>query len=329
MEATTPLTYIDAVRRGLTQRELSGDEFDHPAQGLYAPIGLTNDLDERCAALLLVLPADAMFTHVTAARLRGWWVPDQLGDSPIIACTDEGKPHHNRRGVYVRRCRTPAEQRSSLRGLPVAKAERVLSELAEDLSLLDLVCVVDSALRARSCTRASIQAVAAARLRGGRRLSAAAALADGLSESRWETVLRLLHVWSRLPVVPQHTVRDSNGGFLAVADLRILGTNRLPEYDGADHREAQQHVKDLAREKVLARDGWERYGDAAVEICHRPDRIVEDGYAALGRTPPATATDRWVKEFRLSSLSASGRARLAGRMQRFERDRSPRRRPAT
>lgn len=122
---------------------------------------------------------------------------------------------------------------------------------------------------------------------------------------------------------------DSAGEFVAVADLLVVGTRHLAEDDGADHRGAHQHAKDLARDKEIARLGWDRFGYTAVEILRDPHRFVQDAQTALGLQ--STASDvhqrlgRWRHEVELSSLSAAGRRRLAHRMRRFQRSESPRR----
>jgi len=46
------------------------------------------------------------------------------------------------------------------------------------------------------------------------------------------------HQAAEIPVTPQQEIFDERGRFIARADLRIDGTRRIYEYDGARHREA-------------------------------------------------------------------------------------------
>ena len=86
-------------------------------------------------------------------------------------------------------------------------------------------------------------------------LRRALALADGRSESPWESVLRLLHVSCGVPVVPQHEVYD-DGVLVARGDLWIRGSRMLHEYDSGSHLERQRQRADLRRGRRLANIGW-------------------------------------------------------------------------
>lgn len=282
-----------------------------------------------CRAIQLALSDIAVFTHVTAAELRGWWLPDSMRQWPVIACTTRDAPHHNRRGVYIRRCALPAEHRDHLDGIRIASPEWTIIELAEDLSLLDLVVVIDSALHLGDCTIDSLSRAVVPRRRGASRLRRAIALADPRSASPWETVLRLVHVLSGITdVEPQAPITDRTGQIVARADLRLGRSRRIAEYDGGVHRGQGQHQDDLRREKRLLRLGMERYGYTAIEIHRQPHQIVRDAEDALGLEHDPRRVDGWLSVYASSSLTTRGRAALRGRMRRFERNTSPRARSA-
>lgn len=293
------------------------------------PAGDADDLPRRCKAIQLMLDDDAVFTHVTSAQLRGWWLPDVLRDLPVIACTHAAAPHHDRRGVYVRRCALPDAHRRELDGVRIASPEWTIVELAEDLSLIDLVVLIDSALRLADCTIESLARAVVPGRRGAKRLRRALVLADSRSESPWETVLRLVHTLSGITEVePQALITDETGAVVARADLRLGRSRRLPEYDGDVHRDRDQHRRDLARDKTVARVGFERYGYTAVEIHRRADRIVRDAEEALELEHDPQRVNGWLKEYRRSSLTTRGQSALRGRMRRFVRAMPPRRRSA-
>lgn len=302
--------------------------FAHPVNGVAQPAATQHDLAATCRAIALVLPPDAVFTHVTSAQLRGWWMP-LLDAWPIVACSEAGATHVDRRGVYVRRCAIPPGHRQSLDGVRVASAEWTIVELAEHLALLDLVAVIDSALHLGHTTVDRVRVTMRPGRRGVRVLRRALGLVDGRSESWWESMLRLVHVLSGFEVEPQQVVRNAAGVEVARVDLRLIGSTRVPEYDGSDHRDRLQHERDLRRDKALARAGLERYGYIGTEIVHAPEQIVRDAERALGLPAWSGRADRWRAEARLASISRVGQRALRERLDRFGRETSRRsRRPS-
>jgi hypothetical protein len=193
---------------------------------------------------------------VTSARLRDWWLPNQLGDHVLLATT-RSDVHVQRAGLYVRRSRYAEVE--PVNGLPIMTVAQTLVELARDLTLLDLVPMVDCALAA-GASPDEILAAARPRAQGAITLRRAVGLADPRSESWWESVLRLLHVVAGLgPVECQVDVIGRNG-VVGRADLHLVGTDRYPECDGGEHRTRARHLSDLRRDKAMHRLGAERYG---------------------------------------------------------------------
>jgi very-short-patch-repair endonuclease len=318
-----PISHRDPESRGFSRGVLRGADWAHPVDGVSIPAVLSNDLEARCRAVNLVLADGAVFTHLTSAQLREWWLPP-LAPIPLIACTDGEAPHHDRRGVYVRRCAIPSDHRTFRSGIPVASAAWTLIELAEHLTLVDLVVAIDCGLHLEHTTVDAIRTTMRPGRRGVRVLRRALELVDGRSESRWETILRLLHVLSGVDVEPQWIVRNQFDVIVARADLWIVDTSRLQEYDGGDHRVREQHQDDLRREKTLARLGYERYGYTAVELLRDPEQVIADADAALGRPADPSRVGIWKREAALSSLSSHGLAALGQRLRRFVRETTPR-----
>lgn len=191
-----------------------------------------------------------------------------------------------------------------------------LVELARDLTLVDLVPIVDCALRS-GVTAEQIQAAVTRRCRGAATLRRALALADDRSESWWESILRLQHVLTGLgPVECQPDIR-ADGRFVARADLHLVGTNRYPECDGGEHRSRDRHAQDLRRDKAMARLGLERYGYTTAELAWRPDIVIRDAEDARRLPHDDRRVQIWWRAARLSTLTGSGRARLAGRLERY------------
>ena len=243
----------------------------------------------RLRAWRMVLPPGAVFTHLTAARLRGWWLP--AGPMPVQVAVGERDPHPQRSGLAVVRLveRPRAEE---LSGLPVATAAETVLAAARDLEVLDLVPLADSALHLGDCTTEELAAVARQRRRGAPRLRQVLPLLDGRSESAWESVLRLLHHAAEVDVEPQHRIEDHAGRFVARADLWVVGTRRLHEYDGEVHRDRDTHRADLARERRLVENAWQRLGWTAAEVL-QGGPVIASADALLGRPWRSSRLARW------------------------------------
>ena len=67
-------------------------------------------LADQLRAWSLVLPARAAFTHLTAAEVRGWWLPQPI-PHPVFAALRQGDPCPHRAGLLVSRhpSRVPSE----------------------------------------------------------------------------------------------------------------------------------------------------------------------------------------------------------------------------
>lgn len=219
-------------------------------------------------------------------------------------------------------------RRQARDGLRLASPERTIFELAEDLSLLDLVVVIDAALHFKDTTVSSLFRAVVPGRRGARTLRRALTLADDRSESPWETVLRLVHEFGGIDVTPQYVVTDANGGPVARGDLRVGNARRLHEYDGAVHREGGQHGADLGRDKALARVDWERYGCTAKEIRVNAGQILRDAEDALDLPHDPGRVGAWLAEYERSSLAPVGWHALARRLRRFDRTEAPRHSPS-
>jgi hypothetical protein len=79
--------------------------------------------------------------------------------------------------------------------------------------------------------------------------------------------MRVLHQAAEIPVTPQQEIFDERDRFIARADLRLDGTRRIHEYDGAGHRDPDVHEHDLERDRALLADRWERHGFTSNTCC--------------------------------------------------------------
>lgn len=120
------------------------------------------------------------------------------------------------------------------------------------------VAAVDALLREGRVPVSDVLELAARHpgTRGCRRAVQVLALADPRAESPRESELRVLLVQAGLPVPElQVEVRDS-GLFVARLDMAWPEIKVGLEYDGAHHRERDQHSRDLTRHNALRMLGW-------------------------------------------------------------------------
>lgn len=269
------------------------------------------DLAQRLLGVSAVLPDSAVVTHLTAAALRGWWLPAPV-PHPVFTAVAERERHPQRVGLKVVRLAAPPEV-DRCDGVRVATPAETLLACATDLDVLDLVPLGDSALRLGHCTVDDLWAATRARRRGTPMLRTVLPLLDARSESAWESVLRVLHRVADVEVEPQHEVRAGDGSFVARADLWLVGTRRIHEYDGADHRDPQTHRADLARERRLVDERWERCGYTSREVLRRGGEIIAAADAALRRPWVPARLDAWRALVSRSLYGSAGRRRALAR----------------
>jgi len=218
--------------------------------------------------------------------------------------------------MYVRRSKYLEIE--EVGGLPMANAPTLLVELARDLTLIDLVPMVDCALAGGAMVE-QLLAACRRRTRGVVTLRRAIELGDPRSESWWESVLRVMHVVTGLgPIESQVDIKDSDGVFVGRADLHLVGTDRYPECDGGDHRTAGQHDRDLKRDKAMSRVGADRYGYTTQEISRSAAVIIQDAEDARGIPHDPGRISTWHRLAGVSTLTGHGRARLAARLRRYQ-----------
>jgi hypothetical protein len=198
-------------------------------------------------------------------------------------------------------------------GFLVDSPEEVLLRSARDLSLLDLVVMVESALRTGDVTKESLAAFCSTSRPGVRRLRVAADLADGRAESAWEVLLRLFHEFAGVPVDPQVELHDGEGRFVARVDLMVRGTNSAHEYDGAVHDEHTRRTQDRRRDRRLAEIGVIRRGYTAPDLVHQPRVTLQELDRAIGRPHRPARLRRWTTWLEHSCFAEVGRRRLQNR----------------
>jgi hypothetical protein len=241
---------------GLTRSRLRGPGFLRLAHDLT--VRLDDAIDERERLLLLarVLPADAAFSHGTAAELFGAPVDRPL--RPHVALTPR-RVLPQRAEIVVHGRRLSVDDVVCHRGLRLTSGAQTFLDLAAELSAQDLVAVGDALMRVEQLTADGLteRLTRADRVRGVVRARACAPLLSPLSMSRPESWMRYWLLISELPV-PQAQVPivNSRGVTVAHGDLGYPEWRVLLEYEGRQHAEGDQFGRDVDRYSLMAADGW-------------------------------------------------------------------------
>jgi very-short-patch-repair endonuclease len=284
--------------------------------GLYRRDGSDGlgDVEADLLAWQQVLPESGCLTHLTAAALHGMWLPPLPPALPVFVSMAKSQTRPKRPELLVMRHTRPI---ATLRrdGLLLATPEETILTCARDLSLLDLVVLGDSALQLGLTTTVDLLASASRRRWGAAAMTRAVGWMDGRAESPWESLLRVFHRVCGVRVEPQYNVYGG-GQFVARGDLWLVGTRMLHEYDGAVHRDRRTHVKDLERDRRLVAAQWNRRGYTARDLLHRPEVILADADATLGRRHRVDRLDPWLRMVAESLFSEEGQARLRRRLDR-------------
>lgn len=261
----------------------------------------------------LLMTSSGCFTSLTSAQVRDWWLPPIPGGMPVFMAMGLDDPRPIRRGVLTSR-HTREIAFEVIDGLRCASAPETLLACSRWLCLIDVVVLVDCVLHLQLATRDEIKEVLGPRRPGSRRLQQALELADERSESVYETLLRLLHVWCEIAVVPQFEVVDDDGVVVAKADLWLWGTKAIHEYDGDEHEKAPRRVKDRRRDRKVEKAGFVRRGYTAGDVLHRPVTILEDADRSLGRPHDPSRIRPWTAQLRESLFTPAGQAAFLRRV---------------
>jgi hypothetical protein len=282
------------------------------ARGAYR---LSDSPDVRISSLhawQMVLPPEAAFTHLTGAGVHDIWLPPAEG-LPVWISLPYGIPRPVRPGLRVVR-RHIGPDPVIVNGLRCDPAPQSLLIAARDLHELDLTCLIEGARHRDLLPEDEEDRLLSEAYPGSPRLRRSFDWATGGAESIWEVLLRVLHRSCGVAVEAQHEIFDDTGVFIARADLRVLGTRRLPEFDGAGHRDASQHRKDLKRDRRLASAEWDRRGYTSYDVLHQAVSILRDADEALGRPHDPTRIRPWHAIVKKSLFSPAGQKLLRDRV---------------
>lgn len=272
---TRELMRVLTVKRVRTQ--VKREELIRVRRGVYAPTPC--DDEDELRALLLCLPGGAMLAMQSAARRHGFGV---LRESAVHVQLppDVAKPRLP--GLVVHHSVLPVRP-VLVGGLPCVPAAQCAIDLARGVRRMDALPVLDAALRSGAAKTDDLAAELPLHrgLRGVRQARDLVPRADGRSECRQESQLRLL-LDGGLPVPePQMWIHDRHGIPRFRIDLGYRERRVGVEYDGLSHLDREHMRYDRDRINWLDANGWRMRYFTDRDLYRRPSHILATLRAAL------------------------------------------------
>lgn len=274
----------DVVAAGLVTKDgLRSSAWRRLYRGVYADAAREPGFSLQVDGATLLVPTAAVFSGRTAAYLLGARALVDLG-APVEVTVPPDVRFGPVAGLRVRRMPMPEEDVLLLGGRRVTSGLRTALDIARTEVLEDAVVALDVLLGRAVVGLGELREAAAGlgSVHGGRRAQRAVSLACPLAESQPESRLRVVLVLGGLSPVPQFSVRDGRGSFVARVDLAFPDQKLAVEYDGAWHAEAGQFAKDRRRLNRLVAAGWTVIHVTAADM-RDPEGLVARVRAALDR----------------------------------------------
>lgn len=247
------------------------------------------EVNELCAA-----------SHVTAAELHSLPQRRRDGASDVYhLIRPEGAAHLDRPHVIVHRMKLYGDEVTTMDGVPITTPERTWLDMAELLSVDEIVAMGDSCVRVPRaefegrdtslCTIADLQRMIDRHKgkRGLRKAKEAIELIRVGADSAQETMLRLAIVRAGLPEPELNApIITDDGCRHHQPDLSYRKYRIGIEYEGEHHGDESQIARDIARSERYAALGW-----TEVRISKR--HMVNDAKPAAAKVLVALAQAGW------------------------------------
>lgn len=265
-----PFTVAEAAQAGVSPKRLRHGSLTRLGRGIRAegptaelPLSIRVrpfiEVNERCAA-----------SHLTAAELLVLPRRHQKGSPDMFhVIRPEGEAHLNRPHVIVHRMKLFNDEVTTVDGISVTTPERTWLDMAEMLSVDELVAMGDSCVRIPRaafedrdtplCSLADLQRMIDRHKgkRGLRKAREAIKLIRVGSDSPQETLLRLAIVRAGLPEPELNVPIIGDDGLRHhEPDLSYRKYKVGIEYEGEHHGEEGQVVRDITRSERYAALGW-------------------------------------------------------------------------
>ena len=275
-----PFTVAEARSHGVSERMLSGARFERVFRGVYRTRESTPDLPFLLTAAFLLLPADAVVSHLTCLRVMGFTTGSLL---PLHFSTNE--ENHAPDGAIVLHRRQGALNTRTTAGFTTLGPMRTFVDIATQLTDRALLRVGDWMLAQKLVTIETLRNyVWDSHLNGVQRARRVLPhLRTGVASPR-ESDLRWELERAGLPEPELNAdVFDEYGGWLARGDLVYRRWKVIVEYDGWQHeRDARQRQWDILRREALEAAGWRLIVVTSVDLA-RPAVVAARVRQALAQ----------------------------------------------
>jgi hypothetical protein len=289
--ADPPLALGDVPFRGsaavgsgiLTTAQLRGSAWRRVFHDVYVAATVPDSHLVRIRAAAVRLPPGAVITGRSAAHLWGAELAAAEDPVEVLSTVDFSRSKGIRSGIVA------ADEVTTYLGVPVCTPIHTIWEIARSAPARDTIGWIDALARCRKLT--AEQVIVHARRhsgeRGSRQATMTMRLCDPRAESMPESKVRVILIDDGLPVpVPQCTVRDEDGHFIARVDLAWPRWRFAIEYDGQWHGERIQLDEDRRRIRALNAAGWYVYPITRADLWDIPG-LLAGVRAALGRVSGA------------------------------------------
>lgn len=277
---------------GPTRGQARSSRWRATSRGFYVPSGVDATVaEQRILEQSVRLPAGGGVTGWAGCRLDGaaffdGLLPDGRTAMPVPLATNGRNIRADAQVVLLRdrfdpselvvRCGIPCL--SQVRSL--FDAMRTAADLREAVVSIDMMAAAERVSVRRTSDYLSTHTA----WRGSPLVARALRLASEHSRSPNETRVRL--IWVLDARLPQPWVNKPifslDGRLLGTADLLDERAGLVGEFDGADHRDAGRHARDVGREDRFRRHGLEVFRVTGPDLLH-PQRVVDRMRAARAR----------------------------------------------
>lgn len=250
-----------------------------------------------CGVMSMPFGPGAWASHATAARVLELPLPVLPGEHVTVL---ERAERRNRTGITCHFAPNGLITRRD--GVRLSAPEQVFVELAEQLTLVDLVVAGDHMVRVGLVDPGQLRRFCAeSRHRGARRARQAAGYVRPGVDSPMETRTRMLIVLAGLPE-PEVNALVGDGVDFRKYDLSYRRSRTIVEYDGRHHVErVEQWESDLGRRERIDDDGWRILVVTAKDIYRTPEQTLARIHRVLRERGepgvPARLDDRWREHF--------------------------------
>jgi very-short-patch-repair endonuclease len=243
-------------------------------RGVYADSDVPDTFRLRITGAVLLVPPTAAFSGRAAAYLHG---AEELADltMPVEVTVPTGVRFGPVTGLRVRRADLASADVTTVRRRRCTTGLATAVGIARNETVPASVVALDILLRRGITDRRQLENAVAAlgSARGARRAQRATELADPRAESQPESTVRVLLALAGIETVPQFTVRDGAGRFIARVDLALPELRVAIEYDGVWHGAPGQLARDRRRLNDLTAAGWKILFITAADM-HDPVALV-------------------------------------------------------